>query len=68
MTRANCNLIEIFERNTDLFLRLIIIMYADGIVLLANSAFVLQKAITLELKQLSLCHRSVTDLLNVSGR
>ena len=45
MIKANCNLIEISERNTDLLLRLIIIMYADDTILLANSAFNLQKGL-----------------------
>ena len=49
LIKSNCSLIELSERTTDLLLKLIIIMYADDTILLANSAINLQKGLN-ELK------------------
>ena len=49
LIESNCSLIELPERNIDILLKLIIIMYADDTILLANSAVNLQKGL-IELK------------------
>ena len=54
LIKSNCNLVELSDMSTELWLRLIIIMYADDTILLARSAIDLQKGLD-ELK--SYCNK-----------
>ena len=54
LIKANCSVLEMTDMSADLWLKLIIIMYADDTILLANSAINLQKGLN-ELK--SYCNK-----------
>ena len=54
LIKANCNAVEMSDISAELWLKLIIIMYADDTILLAGSAIDLQKGLN-ELK--SYCNK-----------